>query len=153
MKNRKHLRGSSLIEFALIFPIVFFLITGFIDLGRAVFYYSSLTNAVREATRYAIVNAVDLSEAYNYPSDNALQDKVLEYAFGLTNVPNPLTKSDVSVSVSQVNHMFIDVSILVNYYYQPVTPGIKAILGASDGINLTASSKMLVSPGAQYLKE
>jgi len=44
MKNKKGLIGQSLIEFAFIFPIAIFLIAGFLDLGRAVFYYSSSAN-------------------------------------------------------------------------------------------------------------
>lgn len=153
MKHKKHFKASSLIEFALIFPMAFFLVVGFIDLGRAVFYYSSLTNAVREATRYAIVNAADLDSAYNNPADNSLQEKVLEYAFGLTTVPNPLTKSDISVNVTKDYYKFIDVTISITYLYDPITPGIKALPGAADGIELATSSKMLVTPGSQYLKE
>lgn len=142
-----------MIEFALIFPIAFFLITGFIDLGRAVFYYSSLTNAVREATRYAIVNAADLDEAANSKSDNSLQDKVMEYAFGLTTTSNPLSKEDIDVDVIKDGNKFLKVIIAVNYQYQPVTPGIQALFGDSDGIDLVARSQMLVSPGSQYLTE
>ena len=142
-----------MIEFALIFPIAFFLITGFIDLGRAIFYYSSLTNAVREATRYAIVNAADLNDAFNNPADNSLQDKVMEYAFGLTSVPHPLTKSDIDVTIEKDGAKFITVAIEVDYEYQAITPGIQALLGESDGFDLTTRSKMLVSPGSQYLVE
>lgn len=149
MRGKKSFVGSSLIEFALIFPIAFFLITGFIDLGRAVFYYSSLTNAVRESTRYAIVHAADLEDALINPADNTLQDKVMEYAFGLTSVPHPLTKSDIDVDVLVENNKFKTVSITVTYQYQPITPGIKALFGASDGIDLEVNSEMLVSRGSQ----
>ena len=64
MKIKLRHPGQSLVEFALIIPIAFFLITGFFDLGRAVFNYSSLTNAVREATRYAIVHKPELTNAF-----------------------------------------------------------------------------------------
>ena len=149
MKTRRHYPGQSLIEFAIIFPLLFFLVTGFLDLGRAVFYYSSLSNAVREATRYAIVNKNDLDQAFNNPSNNPLQDKVLEYAFGLTGTPDPLTKGDIVVTPVKVNNLFTTVSIQATYIYTPITPGIIQLFGLNTGIDLIAQSTMLVSPGAK----
>ena len=140
MKKLKHFSGQSLIEFVLIFPIAFFLITGFLDLGRAVFYYSSLTNAVREGTRYAIVNKTAITDAQNNPTDNIIQDKVLEYAFGLANVPNPLLKENIVVIISNPT-----ISIEATYTFQPVTPGISLIFGNSTGIDLVAQSTMRIA--------
>ena len=142
MKNKRRHSGQSLVEFALIFPIAFFLITGFFDLGRAVFYYSSLNNAVREATRYAIVHKTDLTNASITPTNNSLQDKVMEYAFGMS-----LNRAKIYVLVPKdVNNFFTTVSIRAIYLYQPITPGIKALFGS---INITARSKMLVTPGSR----
>ncbi len=148
MKNQRRYSGQSLVEFALIFPLAFFLITGFLDLGRAVFYYSSLTNAVREGTRYAIVHKDELNAAFNNPTDNSLQDKVLEYALGLSGIPDPLTKDDISVIIEKVNDYFTTVSIEATYPYKPITPGIKELFGSTEGIDLTVQSKMHVTPGS-----
>jgi hypothetical protein len=49
-------RGQALAEFALAFPIMLLAIIGLVDIGRLVFTYNSLTNAVREGARLAIVN-------------------------------------------------------------------------------------------------
>ena len=49
-------RGQSLAEFALVLPIFLILVLTLFDLGRAVFVYNGLTNAVREGARLAIVN-------------------------------------------------------------------------------------------------
>ena len=149
MKNQRRNSGQSLVEFGLILPLVFFLITGFLDLGRAIFYYSSLTNAVREATRYAIVHKDELNTAFDNPIDNSLQDKVLEYAFGLSGTPDPLTKDVISVIVEKVDDYFTTVSIEVTYTYKPITPGIKALFGLTEGIDLTVQSKMHVTPGSR----
>lgn len=149
MKNNRRYSGASLVEFALILPLFIFLTTGFLDLGRAVFYYSSLTNAVRESTRYAIVHHVDLDSAYINPTSNSLQDKVLEYAFGLTEVPNPLTKEDIFVTVEKVKESYTTVTIEATYLYQPITPGMKQLFGTSEGIDLTVQSKMYVTPGSK----
>ena len=45
-------RGASLVEFALILPILVLLILGIIDFGRFVATNSTVNNATREATRY-----------------------------------------------------------------------------------------------------
>ena len=149
MKNQRRYSGQSVVEFALIFPLAFFLITGFLDLGRGVFYYSSLTNAVREGTRYAIVHKDELNAAFNNPTDNSLQDKVLEYAFGLSGTPDPLTKDDISVAIEKENNYFTTVSIEITYPYKPITPGIKELFGSTEGIDLTVQSKMYVTPGSR----
>jgi hypothetical protein len=149
MKNQRRYSGQSLVEFALIFPLLFFLITGFLDLGRAIFYYSSLTNAVREATRYAIVHKDEINAAFNNPADNSLQDKVLEYAFGLSGTPDPLTKDDIFVFPEKPDKYFTTVSIEATYTYKPITPGIKELFGLTEGIDLTVQSKMHVTPGSK----
>jgi Flp pilus assembly protein TadG len=148
MKNQRRYLGQSLIEMAIILPLAFFLITGFLDLGRVVLYYSSLTNAVREATRYAIVHKDEINAAYNSPTENSLQDKVLEYAIGLSGVPDPLTKEDISVFVVKVNNRFSTVSIEATYTFKPVTPGLKTLFGSVEGIDLSVQSKMYVTPGS-----
>lgn len=48
--------GQALVEFALIIPIFLLVVLGLFDLGRAVFYSSTLSNAAREAVRLAIVD-------------------------------------------------------------------------------------------------
>ncbi len=57
--RRERSAGQSLVEFAFIFPIIALLAFSFIDIGRAVFAYNTLTNAAREATRVAAVNQLD----------------------------------------------------------------------------------------------
>ena len=50
-------RGQSLVEFALIAPLLFLLIAGIVSLGIGVFYQQQLTNAAREAARYAAIHS------------------------------------------------------------------------------------------------
>ena len=49
-------RGQTLVEFALILPVLVIVLVGVFDLGRAVMLSETLNNAVREGTRYAIVH-------------------------------------------------------------------------------------------------
>lgn len=48
--------GQSLVEFALVLPLVLLLLIGILDLGRGFQAYVSLGNAVREAAREATVH-------------------------------------------------------------------------------------------------
>jgi hypothetical protein len=52
--SRKGQASQALIEFALISPVLLLLLFGIIDIGRAVFYYDTLTHAAREGARAAV---------------------------------------------------------------------------------------------------
>ena len=54
---RRDRRGQAMVEFALIAPLLFLTIGGIISLGIGVFYQQQLTNAAREAARYAAVHS------------------------------------------------------------------------------------------------
>jgi hypothetical protein len=58
-RGRGQGHGQALVEFAFIFPLIALIAFGFIDIGRAVFSYNTLTNAAREAARVAAVNQLD----------------------------------------------------------------------------------------------
>jgi len=64
-KRLKSIRGQSLVEFALVLPILVILIFGIIDFGMGLRSYISLTNATREGARFAAVGNVPGS----YPGD------------------------------------------------------------------------------------
>jgi Flp pilus assembly protein TadG len=49
-------RGQSLVEFALLAPILILLIFALFDLGRAVYAWNAVSNAAREGARIAIVD-------------------------------------------------------------------------------------------------
>jgi len=55
MRKRRS-RGQSLVEFAIILPVITMIILGLFDLGRAVFTYNTLAQAARQANRTAIVD-------------------------------------------------------------------------------------------------
>lgn len=148
MKKIRALSAQSLIEFAFIFPLVMALLLGFFDLGRAVFYYSSLSNAVREATRAGIV--MDYKNYSSNPAtiDNALKDEVLEKAFGLTTTSQPLTADDITISTIKDNDIHERLKISASFCYVPLTPGIMLIVESTcngiQGIALTAESVMYI---------
>jgi hypothetical protein len=156
MKRKIRLRGQTLIEFALIFPLLIFLLIGFFDIGRAIFYYSSLSNAVREAARTGIV------KEYGGYEDNEITDQVLTYGFGL----GSLTSDDVVVEYREISNDYLNsgeeyqiddefvkyIEVTGKFCYEPITPGIISIINTtcwndSRGIELKAVSIMLMEPG------
>jgi TadE-like protein len=57
--SRQRRSGQALVEFAFVFPIIMLMVFGFIDIGRAVFAFNTITNAAREGARVAIVSQSD----------------------------------------------------------------------------------------------
>jgi hypothetical protein len=54
--SRRHQAGQSLVETALVLPILLLILMGIFDFGRAVFAFNAVSNSAREAARLAIVN-------------------------------------------------------------------------------------------------
>jgi hypothetical protein len=57
MRRTTPARGQALVEFALIAPLLFLLLGGIITLGIGVFIQQQVTNAAREAARYAAIHS------------------------------------------------------------------------------------------------
>lgn len=55
--RREH--AQTMVEFALVFPIILLITYGIMELGRAVFIYAEITNAAREGARYGIATGDD----------------------------------------------------------------------------------------------
>ncbi len=71
-----------MVELALALPILFLIVFGLIDLGRAVFVYNSLAEGAREGARYGSVQARSF--------DDASRDTVEAHVRGLlAGVPEP----------------------------------------------------------------
>jgi hypothetical protein len=47
-------RSQALIEFALVSPVLLLLLFGIVDIGRAVFYFDTVSHAAREGARVAV---------------------------------------------------------------------------------------------------
>ena len=146
--KKQQFRAQTLVEFALILPMALFLILGFFDIGRAIFNFASLSNSVREGTRYAIVNKEVINVAAQYSGYSELKQKVFDYSFG---IPASDLTIDVIVTMQldpsgDVSETRDKISITATYLFVPVTPGIKQILGDGNGIPIVAQSTMLLEP-------
>lgn len=54
--GRGRAAGQSLVEMALVLPLIIVILLGTVDLGRAIFAYNTIAGASREGVRTAIVN-------------------------------------------------------------------------------------------------
>ncbi len=64
--------GQSMVEFALILPLLVLIVAGLFDLGRAFFAYIVISNAAREGARYATLNADYMTGTCEAVKDEAL---------------------------------------------------------------------------------
>jgi Flp pilus assembly protein TadG len=148
-------RGQALVEFAFVFPVIVLLAFGFIDVGRAVFSYNTLTNAAREAARVAAVNQVDPAVGpwdcvANKPVQSAASPSWTFRGCAVTaGGAVGVTDADVSVSYAAPPGTTIQctsgltvgciVSITVTADYVPITPVAGSIIGP---ISMSATSEM-----------
>ena len=88
--------GQSLVEFALILPIVLRIITGLFDVARAVWQENTLAYAAREGTRYAIAHGSGSQTPTdpNNAADPAVVAVVRGAAVGVPNVSVTTTWPD-----------------------------------------------------------
>lgn len=136
-RARRRSRGQSLVEFALIFPVLILLLVAIFDLGRAVFAYTSITNGAREGARLAIVNQ-DVTRIKTRATDQAaLADKALSsvtvtfFEVGATGSTTVTTCSPLEIGcLAQVQYTTV---------FRPATPLISALLFPG-GVTLTATS-------------
>lgn len=128
-------KAQALVETALILPLLLMMVFVFLDLGRAVYYYSALENGVREGARYASV--------HREPTEAEIDAIVLQYSVGVK-----LLDSDVNPPVySGTYNEYVTVSAV--YEFTPITPFLAQILGAGNTIPLDSSSTMMLAPAAR----
>ena len=66
--RRRRKQGQALVEFALTFPILFFILMIAIDLFRVDWVTSTVAEAARQAARQAVANEVSVDNAFGSPA-------------------------------------------------------------------------------------
>ncbi len=82
-RRRWRERGQALVEFALVGFVFFLIVFGTIDVGRAVWNYNTLSEAVREGGRYAIVHGENSDEPAGPGADAKVIEAAEKFAGGL----------------------------------------------------------------------
>lgn len=135
-------RGQTLVEFALILPIFLLMLMGILDLGRAVYYSSTLSNVARETARDGIVDQTCAN----------LNARAAQRAVGMANVAVEIEFLDTGteafiadcplVGGELLQDFYGDlIHVTVDYDYRAATPIIGNLVGT---IHMQAESKFPV---------
>jgi Flp pilus assembly protein TadG len=111
-------QGQALVEFVIVLPLFLLLVVLIFDLGRAIYFYSAIHNAVREGARYGIVDQ----------NVSRIEAVTREKAVGLEINPVVNITSDTVV-------------VTVDYHFSTVTPLLDRVIGSS-GLMLHSRATM-----------
>ena len=146
-------RGATLVEFALISPVIILIFLGFFDFGRAIYQYNTLSHLAREGARFAIV--LNHRDGDHDPSDEWTREGNMPKTYtGADPVDSDTvvgtvvakaasfdrSKLRITISASDEHPRGWPVMVSVEYPYEPFTT---LIIG---GVTLTlrASSEMVI---------
>jgi Flp pilus assembly protein TadG len=114
------------VEFALVIPVALMLLLSLFDLGRAVYAYTTVSNAAREGARRAIVDQTSTSGVY------AAQTEAAESATALGIAPASVTVSFLAPDLSgpcPTRDLGCVAVVTVPYQYTPATPIVNILVG------------------------
>ncbi len=120
-------KGQSLLEFALVLPLVILLVVGTIDLGYAVFLQNTISNAAREGARAGIIIA---------NGDAQIRARVRTTAPGLD-----LPDGQIIITPASSRSFHEPITVTVTFPYHPLTPVIGSFVST---VNLSSTSVMSV---------
>jgi Flp pilus assembly protein TadG len=145
-------RGQGAVEFALIAPLLFLLMLGMLDFGRAVVAYVGIAEAAHEGARQLVLRG----NATSSPPDSVIVNATLAKIGGggivLTEDPCLAAQSTPCPSIPTTPNTGyiwltpsrpagnVEVKVKITYYYSPLTGIIANAVGQQ--IILTASSSM-----------
>lgn len=109
--NQKIKRGQSLVEFALVLPVLLLLLLGLVDFGRVYYVTVSLYDAAAEGAAYAAAHPGRLAEA-----KARAQDATSEL---ITLQPDDIDGPDFAADPPQAG---TSVTVTVHYDFQFYTP-------------------------------
>lgn len=146
-------RGASLIEFALVAPLLFLLIFGVIEFARVIHGFSTVWSVAREGARYATtVGDTDGMNGPNYLDCDAIVDAALSKVAGIAIDDGDITVKyfddtgtevadcDVNPPAPAAGGADIDngftIEVSANSTFDAVVPLLSAVL---DGIDLSST--------------
>jgi len=124
--------GQTLVEFALILPILLIGLVGIFDAGRLIYTQNTISNASREGVRLAIVNQNEAAvQAHARAAMHAIDPTAASFA--------PLAFAGPACSPAV--KLGCKVTVVITYPWRAITPVIGNIIGP---ISLRAATTMPV---------
>lgn len=126
MDKVRHMRGQSMVEFALCLSLLIMILLGVFDLGRAFHAYIVITNAAREGAYYGAMHPTD---------NNGIVARVIGEAEG-----SGVALSAANVSVSSTGVSGTPICITVSYDFALLS----SFLLGGRAIRLQSCAEMVV---------
>ena len=141
---RRNERGTALVEFALIAPLLFLLLFGIIDFGRALNYYNQVTQLAGQGARAAVVNRNPDGTAIT--SGSSLQNQLVTQFTAQPELKNGEVVCIVGPLPTNVGDP-VTVKVSYQFHFLPLIGLAGSALG---GLNLSATETQraeVVPPG------
>lgn len=120
-------QGAAMVEFAIVAPLLFTLILGTIDFGRALFVFNNLTNAAREGARLAAAQAAGNPGSAAVRAEVAA--RVAQYISGFqANTPAYTVTLTLDQPVPQTETVTVAIT---GFQFQMITPFAAPIFGGT----------------------
>ena len=139
-------RGVAAVEMAIMLPVILLLMLAVAELGRAFYQYDTLSNAVRNGTRYLATNARLPTGVVSISSSVATAAKNLVVYGNETATGTPLLANLAVQDITTTQVGTDNVSIQVTYDYVPIFASIPTF-GFSSGniaMNLVFQPSMVM---------
>lgn len=125
---KKKEKGQSMVEFALVIPVLLLIVIGIIEFGFMFSNYLTLTNASREATRYISLGGDDVGAILRANNVAVNTD------------PNRMI---INISPTSSNRSRGDsVTVEINYAHDFLTPFMDALLGSNFNLKVKATMRV-----------
>ncbi|MGQ9467711.1 MAG: TadE/TadG family type IV pilus assembly protein [Anaerolineae bacterium] len=108
-------RGQSVVEFALLLPVLLFILMGLLDVGRVFYVQVTLRDMAAEGASYASIHPSDAS---------GIWQRAAEASGGLITV----SPSDVDVEYPPVLYVGAPITVTVWYSFRFLTPIMEPLL-------------------------
>lgn len=119
--NKLFQRGQTLVEYALMLPLMLLIILFLADAGRAVYYYSVIHNAAREGARAGIICEPTATTCTVDPNLAVNAARIL--TVGLDQALLDIDVNFLDLSGNEVSEAeAIKLGVIVEYSFSPVTP-------------------------------
>jgi Flp pilus assembly protein TadG len=144
-------RGQTLLEFAMIAPVLMILLMAMVDLARVMETHVTIQEAARDAARYAVTGRADCTGPATPTRDACIVQTVKDDTSSLTNnqtVSTSYQSWDYPTyadpgTLNDAGQQCDAVQVKVTYTYHPVTPLINFFVSS---VPLTATERMVNEP-------
>jgi len=154
LQRRRKSRGQAMVEFALLSALLFLLLMGIFDFGRAISVYINIAEAAHEGARQLVLRSNYTSRPPDSAIINATLGKIGGGGMVLTEDPcllnpTPCTSPSFSGMAPNTGYIWISpnrtpgnpqVTVRVTYLFAPMTAMISDLTGT--GFIMTAGSSM-----------